>query len=146
MKTKAILAGLLVAASAQAYAAYPEQPIKIVVGYAAGGTTDLLARALGEQLSNELNVPVVIENKAGAAGSIAAADVEKSKPDGYTVFVTTVSSHGMNPALYSTLNYDPIGGFEPISMLASIPLVLITDPKLELKTVDDMVANIKVNP
>lgn len=146
MKTKAILAGLLVAASAQAYAAYPEQPIKIVVGYAAGGTTDLLARALGEQLSNELNVPVVIENKAGAAGSIAAADVEKSKPDGYTVFVTTVSSHGMNPALYSTLNYDPIGGFEPISMLASIPLVLITDPKLELKTVDDLVAKIKANP
>ncbi len=146
MKTKAILAGLLVAASAQAYAAYPEQPIKIVVGYAAGGTTDLLARALGEQLSTELNVPVVIENKAGAAGSIAAADVEKSKPDGYTVFVTTVSSHGMNPALYSTLNYDPIGGFEPISMLASIPLVLITDPKLELKTVDDLVAKIKANP
>lgn len=146
MKTKAILAGLLVAASAQAYAAYPEQPIKIVVGYAAGGTTDLLARALGEQLSTELNVPVVIENKAGAAGSIAAADVEKSKPDGYTVFVTTVSSHGMNPALYSTLNYDPIGGFEPISMLASIPLVLITDPKLELKTVDDLVTKIKANP
>src|SRR5690606_27896939 len=72
MRTKAILAGLLVAASAQAYAAYPGQPIKIVVGYAAGGTTDLLARALGEQLSTELNVPVVIENKAGAAGSIAA--------------------------------------------------------------------------
>src|SRR5690606_6837762 len=70
----------------------------------------------------------------------------KRKPDGYTVFVTTVSSHGMNPALYSTLNYDPIGGFEPISMLASIPLVLITDPKLELKTVDDLVAKIKANP
>src|SRR5690606_41401439 len=70
----------------------------------------------------------------------------KRKPAGETVCVTTVSSHGMNPALYSTLNYDPIGGFEPISMLASIPLVLITDPKLELKTVDDLVAKIKANP
>ena len=146
MKTKAILAGLMLAASAQAYAAYPEQPIKIVVGYAAGGTTDLLARALGEQLSNELNVPVVIENKAGAAGSIAATDVEKSKPDGYTVFIATVSSHGMNPSLYSKLNYDPIEGFEPISMLASIPLVLISNPKLELRTIDDLVDKIRAEP
>lgn len=146
MKLKSLLAAVLVAASTQASAAFPEQPIKIVVGYAAGGTTDLLARALGEQLSYELNVPIVIENKAGAAGSIAAADVEKSKPDGYTVFITTVSSHGMNPALYSKLNYDPIGGFEPVSMLASIPLVLITDPKLKLKTLDDLVAKVKAKP
>ncbi|RTZ43203.1 tripartite tricarboxylate transporter substrate binding protein [Candidimonas sp. SYP-B2681] len=126
-----------------ALAAFPEQPIRIVVGYAAGGTTDILARALGEQLSKELGVSVVIENKPGAAGSIAAANVQTAKPDGYTVFIATVSSHGMNPALYNKLNYDPVKGFAPISMLASIPLVLVSDPKLGFKSVGDLVAATK---
>lgn len=129
-----------------ALAAYPDQPIRIVVGYAAGGTTDILARALGEQLSTELGTSVVVENKPGAAGSIAAASVQNAKPDGYTVFIATVSSHGMNPALYSKLNYDPVKGFAPISMLASIPLVLVTDPKLKFKNVDDLVAAAKAKP
>jgi tripartite-type tricarboxylate transporter receptor subunit TctC len=129
-----------------ALAAYPEQPIRIVVGYAAGGTTDILARALGEQLSKELGVSVVIENKPGAAGSIAAAGVQTAKPDGYTVFIATVSSHGMNPALYNKLNYDPVKGFAPISMLASIPLVLVSDPKLGFKSVADLVAATKAKP
>lgn len=146
MKMNVILAGLLAVASGHAYAQFPAQPIKIVVGYAAGGTTDLLARALGEQLSSELNVPVVIENKAGAAGGIAAADVAKSKPDGYTVFIATVSSHGMNPALYSKLNYDPLGDFVPISMVASIPLVLIADPKHKLGSLEEMVEAIRAKP
>lgn len=128
------------------WAAYPDQPIRIVVGYAAGGTTDILARALGEQLSAELHTPVVIENKSGAAGSIAAVSVQGAKPDGYTLFIATVSSHGMNPALYKKLDYDPAKGFAPVSMLATIPLVLISDPKLKYKTVDELVSAIKAKP
>ena len=134
------------ACASPAMADYPERPIKIVVGYAAGGTTDLLARALGEQLSRELDTSVVIENKAGAAGSIAAASVQTSPADGYTLFIATVSSHGMNPALYEKINYDPVGGFAPISMLASIPLVLISDPKLGYTTVDDLAAAVRKVP
>lgn len=133
-------------AASPAFADYPDRPIKIVVGYAAGGTTDLLARALGEQLSSELNTSVVIENKAGAAGSIAAAGVQTSRPDGYTLFIATVSSHGMNPALYEKINYDPVQGFAPISMLASIPLVLISDPKLGYKNIDDLISAVKKAP
>ncbi|CAB3631188.1 Bug family tripartite tricarboxylate transporter substrate binding protein [Achromobacter pestifer] len=125
---------------AQTQASYPSQPIRIVVGYAAGGTTDILARALGEQLSKELKQPIIIENKAGAAGNIAAASVQQSAPDGYTLFMATVSSHGINPAVYrKSLGYDPVGGFTPVSMIASIPLVLVTNPKLPVASVTDLV-------
>lgn len=140
------IASAVAMGAAPAYAAYPDQPLRIVVGYAAGGTTDILARALGEQLAEELGTSVVIENKPGAAGSIAAAYVQNAKPDGYTVFIATVSSHGMNPALYNKLNYDPIKGFTPVSMLASIPLVLVTDPKLKYKSVSDLVDAAKSKP
>lgn len=140
------IASAFVMGAAPAHAAYPDQPLRIVVGYAAGGTTDILARALGEQLAEELGTSVVIENKPGAAGSIAAAYVQNAKPDGYTVFIATVSSHGMNPALYNKLNYDPIKGFTPVSMLASIPLVLVTDPKLKYKSVSDLVDAAKSKP
>jgi len=150
MKTSKLLLCAIASAAmigaAPAYAAYPDQPLRIVVGYAAGGTTDILARALGEQLAEELGTSVVIENKPGAAGSIAAAYVQNAKPDGYTVFIATVSSHGMNPALYDKLNYDPVKGFTPISMLASIPLVLVVDPKLKYKTVSDLVEAAKSKP
>ncbi|NYT83315.1 tripartite tricarboxylate transporter substrate binding protein [Alcaligenaceae bacterium] len=140
------IASAFVMGAAPAHAAYPDQPLRIVVGYAAGGTTDILARALGEQLAEELGTSVVIENKPGAAGSIAAAYVQNAKPDGYTVFIATVSSHGMNPALYNKLNYDPVKGFTPVSMLASIPLVLVTDPKLKYKSVSDLVDAAKSKP
>ena len=150
MKTKKIIcsvvASVMMLGSAAVHAAYPDQPIRIVVGYAAGGTTDILARALGEQLSTELGTSVVVENKAGAAGSIAAAYVQNAKPDGYTVYLATVSSHGMNPALYSKLNYEPIQGFTPVSMLASIPLVLVSDPKLNYTSVSDIVEAAKAKP
>lgn len=134
------------ACATPAIADFPDRPIKLVVGYAAGGTTDLLARALGEQLANELNTSVVVENKAGAAGSIAAASVQTARPDGYTLLIATVSSHGMNPALYGKINYDPVNGFAPISMLASIPLVLISDPKLGYTKLDDLTNAVRKAP
>lgn len=134
------------AASPAALAQYPTQPIRIVVGYAAGGTTDILARALGEQLGKELKQTIVIENKPGAAGNIAAASVQNAPPDGYTLFMATVSSHGINPALYgSKLGYDPLG-FEPVGMIASIPLVLITNPSVTATNVAELAALAKQQP
>jgi tripartite-type tricarboxylate transporter receptor subunit TctC len=144
MNRKRILAAVTafagLALAGQADAQYPEQPIRIVVGYAAGGTTDILARSLAEQLAGELKQAVIVENKPGAAGNSAAAYVQQSAPDGYTLFMATVSSHGINPALYKkALGYDPVNGFVPVSMVASIPLVLITNADLPVKTVPDLV-------
>ncbi|WP_145925255.1 Bug family tripartite tricarboxylate transporter substrate binding protein [Bordetella sp. H567] len=143
---KKTLAAMLMAAGVlagqpAARAAYPDQPIKIVIGYAAGGTTDILARALGEQLGKILNQSVIIENKPGAAGNIAATYVQQAAPDGYTLFMATVSSHGINPALYKDkLGYDPKGGFAPVGMVAAIPLVLIANPKLPARDVAELAA------
>ncbi|HTK01961.1 MAG TPA: tripartite tricarboxylate transporter substrate binding protein [Bordetella sp.] len=134
-------AGMLAALPA-ARAAYPaDQPIKIVIGYAAGGTTDILARALGEQLGRILHQSIIVENKPGAAGNIAAAYVQQAAPDGYTLFMATVSSHGINPALYKDkLGYDPKNGFAPVGMVAAIPLVLIANPKLPARNVAELAA------
>ncbi len=150
---KSSMASIILAASAAftvtpggARAAYPEQPIRLVIGYAAGGTTDILARALGEQLGKALNQSVIIENKPGAAGNLAAAYVQQARPDGYTLFMATVASHGINPALYKNLGYDPVKGFEPVGMVASIPLVLIANPKLPAKNVEELAALCREKP
>lgn len=133
--------------SSQAAAAWPEKPITIVVGYAAGGTTDILARALGEQLGKLLGQSIIVENKPGAAGNIAAASVENAPADGYTLFMATVSSHGINPALYQkNLGYRPQQGFAPVGMVASIPLLLVTNPKLPVASVDDLVDLARAKP
>lgn len=126
---------------------YPTQPIRIVIGYAAGGTTDIVARSVAEQLAKILGQSVIIENKAGAAGNIAAAYVAQAKPDGYVLFMATLASHGINPALYKTaLGYDPVKSFEPISMVAAIPMLLVVNPKLPIKSVPELVAYAKKNP
>ncbi|CAM4388810.1 Bug family tripartite tricarboxylate transporter substrate binding protein [Bordetella pseudohinzii] len=144
---KALAALLLTTALPAAQAAYPEQPIRIVIGYAPGGTTDILARALAEQLGKTLKQSIIVENKPGAAGNIAAASVQQAAPDGYTVFMATVSSHGINPALYKkSLGYDPVGGFVPVGMVAAIPLVLVANPKLPATDVAGLVALAKSKP
>lgn len=142
-----LAAGLAFAAIPAAFAAYPDQPIRLVIGYEAGGTTDILARALGQELGKILHQAIVVENKGGAAGNIAAAYVQGAKPDGYTLFMATVSSHGINPALYKqNLGYDPVKGFEPISMIATIPLVLAVNTKLPVKSIADLVALARAKP
>lgn len=144
---KILAAALMALALPAAQAAYPEQPIRIVIGYAAGGTTDILARALAEQLGKSLKQSIIIENKPGAAGNIAAASVQQASPDGYTLFMATVSSHGINPALYKkSLGYDPVGGFAPVGMVAAIPLVLVANPKLPVNNVAELVALAKSKP
>ena len=140
--------GLFCAAQAVAQPQpYPNQPIRLVIGYAAGGTTDILARSLAEQLSKTLGQSVIVENKAGAAGNLAAAYVSQAKPDGYVLFMATLASHGINPALYQTgLGYDPVKSFEPISMVAAIPMLLVVNPKLPVNSVPELIAYAKQKP
>jgi tripartite-type tricarboxylate transporter receptor subunit TctC len=126
---------------------YPNQPIRIVVGYAAGGTTDILARSLGEQMGKILGQTIIVDNKPGAASNIGAAYVAQSKPDGYTLYMATVASHGINPALYKgKLTFDPLKDFAPVSLVASIPLALVTSVKLPVKSLTEFVEYARKNP
>jgi tripartite-type tricarboxylate transporter receptor subunit TctC len=133
--------------SAHAQQNYPNQPIRIVVGYAAGGTTDILARSLGEQMGKILGQTIIVDNKPGAASNIGAAYVAQSKPDGYTLYMATVASHGINPALYKgKLTFDPLKDFAPVSLVASIPLALVTSVKLPVKSLTEFVDYARKNP
>jgi tripartite-type tricarboxylate transporter receptor subunit TctC len=132
---------------AQAQQAYPNAPIRLVVGYAAGGTTDILARSLGEQLGKILGQTIIVDNKPGAASNIGASFVAQAKPDGYTLYMATVASHGINPALYrGKLPFDPVKDFAPVSMVASIPLMLVINPSLPVKSIKELIEYAKKNP
>lgn len=134
-------------AGVKAQQAYPNAPIRLVVGYAAGGTTDILARSLGEQLGKILGQTIIVDNKPGAASNIGAGFVAQSKPDGYTLYMATVASHGINPALYrGKLTFDPIKDFAPVSLVASIPLMLVVNPTLPVKSIKELIEYAKKNP
>lgn len=133
------------AAAAQAQA-WPSRPIKYIVPFAAGGTTDILGRMVGAKLSEALGVPVVVENRPGAAGALGAELLAKSTPDGYTIGGGTISSHAINVSLYSKLPYDPVKDFTPITMLATLPNMLVVHPSLGVNTVAELIALLKANP
>jgi tripartite-type tricarboxylate transporter receptor subunit TctC len=134
-----------VAACAQAQA-WPSKPIRYIVPFAAAGTTDLLGRMIGAKLSEALGVPVVVENKPGQAGSIGATELARAAPDGYTLGGGTISSHAMNVSLYSKLPYDPLKDFTPITMLATLPNMLVVHPSVGANSVAELVALLKANP
>jgi tripartite-type tricarboxylate transporter receptor subunit TctC len=147
LRSAAALALLSATVGVHAQQNFPNQPIRIVVGYAAGGTTDILARSLGEQMGKILGQTIIVDNKPGAASNIGAAYVAQSKPDGYTLYMATVASHGINPALYKgKLTFDPIKDFAPISLVASIPLALVTSIKLPIKSLTEFVDYARKNP
>jgi tripartite-type tricarboxylate transporter receptor subunit TctC len=125
---------------------WPSRPIKYIVPFAAGGTTDILGRMVGAKLSEALGQPVVVENKPGQAGSIGAAELARSAPDGYTIGGGTISSHAINVSLYSKLPYDPIKDFTPITMLATLPNMLVVHPSLGVNTVAELIALLKADP
>lgn len=125
---------------------YPTKPITIVVPFAAGGTTDILARLVGQHLSTELGQPVVVENKAGAGGNIGAAYAAKAPADGHTLFMGTVGTHAINASLYKKLPYDPVKDFAPLSRVAMVPNLLVAHPSQPFKTVQEMIAYAKANP
>ena len=120
--------GIAAAGPALAQNSYPSKPVRIIVGAAPGGPTDLVARLLGEKLSQSTGVPFIVENRGGGGGVIASETVARAEPDGYTILMGSVSTHGINPALYRKLNYDALADFEPITQVVSYPLVLIVNP------------------
>ncbi len=120
----AAAAAVAFAGSAIAQTAYPNRPIRLIVPFAAGGSTDLSARLVAEFAGRELGQPIVVENKGGAGGSVGMEQVAKSDPDGYTIGMATVSTHGSNPAVYPKLKYDPIKDFAPVTNVVAIPSVL----------------------
>ncbi|WP_077001176.1 tripartite tricarboxylate transporter substrate binding protein [Variovorax sp. KK3] len=145
------LGALLFAAGAQAHAqaqtqAYPSKPIRMVVGFAAGGSTDKLARVLATRMGELMGTSVVVDNRPGAAGNIAAEAVATAAPDGYTIFMATLSSQAINPHLYAKLKFDPIRSFEPVGLVAKYPLLLVVPPQLQLNSVQDLVTYAKANP
>ena len=118
--------------------AYPSKAIRMVVAFPAGGSADINARAVGQQLAKELGGTIVIENKGGAGGNIGAQEVKRAAPDGYTVFYAT-SAVVLAPSLYTNPGFDPYNDFIPISLTATIPLVLVTNPRLPAKTVREFI-------
>jgi tripartite-type tricarboxylate transporter receptor subunit TctC len=143
----ACLIAMAVMAAPDARAAdYPNHPIKLVVNYAAGGPTDLLARLFGDFISKDLKQPVIVENKGGAQGAIGAEEVARSDPDGYTLLFTTGSVIVTNPLLYRKLSYDPVRDFKMLAIVCDSPLVMEVHPSVPAKTVAELVAYAKQNP
>jgi tripartite-type tricarboxylate transporter receptor subunit TctC len=144
---KVLLAALALAASTAVQAqAWPSKPIRYIVIFAPGGTTDILARLIAPKLSDALGQPVVVENRPGAGGNNGAEMIAKAAPDGYTIDNGTVSSHAINATLYSKLPYDPAKDFAPITMLATLPNMLVVHPSLGVNNVAELVALLKANP
>jgi len=132
--------------SALAQDNYPSKPITMIVPFAAGGTTDILARIVGQAMSVDLGQSVSIENKPGAGGNIGAQQAARSKPDGYTVFMGTVGTHAINQTLYKKLPYDPLKDFTPLSRVATVPNLLVAHPSRPYKTVKELIAYAKAHP
>ncbi len=146
--TFAGLAGFSTGAAAQG--AWPNKPVKIIVPFAPGGTTDLLARAMAAELSKAFPQPFLVENKAGAGGNVGADFVAKSPNDGYTLLMATVGTHGINKSLYTKLPYDPQKDFAPITLVAGVPNVMIMNAdlakRLNINTVPDFIKYARANP
>ena len=125
---------------------WPNKPIRYIVPFAPGGTTDILARTVGERLGAALGQPIVVENRPGQGGSIGAAELARAAPDGYTIGGGTISSHAINATLYDKLSYDPVTSFAPITMYATQPNVLLVHPSVPAKNVTEFIALLKANP
>ena len=140
----ALLAGLGLASTAQA--AWPDRPIKLIVPYAAGGTTDIIARIVGTRLGPVIGQPVVVENRPGAGGAVGSAYAAKQPGDGYTLVMEVESSHAVNPNVYLKTAYDPVKDFAPISNLADVPNVLVVNPAFPATDLAAFIKLLKANP
>ena len=140
-----LLASTLFAAAVAAQGPWPGKPIRMVVPFTAGSGTDIIARTVGDVMAKNLGQPVVIENKPGAGGTIGAAQVAKSEPDGYTVLIHS-SGHALNPAIYPALQYDTLKDLTGVTPLAALPNVLVVSPAKGWKSVADLVAAAKAKP
>jgi len=136
----------VVPGAAHADAAYPNKPIRLIVPFPPGGTTDIVGRLFAERLGKELGQTVVVENRGGAGGSIGSAAIATSAPDGYTLGIATVSTHGINPAVYTNLPFDAVKDFTPISNLAAVPNIMAVNPKVGVKDMASLIALAKSSP
>jgi tripartite-type tricarboxylate transporter receptor subunit TctC len=125
---------------------YPSRTITMVVAFNAGGSTDLIARVLAQRMGSILGQTVMIENKGGADGAIGTAGVTRATPDGYTIILSTTSTHVINPLLYKDISYNPSKDFEPVSLVAQSPNILVSSPKFDAKSVADVIARAKAAP
>ena len=125
---------------------YPSKPVRVIVSFAAGGPTDIVARVISAKLSEYLGQQFVVENRAGAGGNLGADVVAKAPPDGYTLLMATVSTHAINPGLYKKMPYDPVKDFEPVAQVGVTPAVFMVHPSLKVKDAKELVALIKANP
>ena len=147
--TVAALATAALALSGSAWAqapSFPSKPVTIVVPFSAGGTTDILARIIGQGLTTELGQPVVVDNRAGAGGNIGASLAAKAPADGHTLFMGTVGTHAINASLYKKMPFDPVKDFAPLTRVANVPNLLVANPAQPFKTVGELIAYAKANP
>jgi tripartite-type tricarboxylate transporter receptor subunit TctC len=143
----ALLAAMLLAAAPHASAqAYPAKPIRFVVPFPPGGVTDRMARLLSQRMQESWGQPVVVENRPGGSGFIASQLVATSPPDGYTLLMGNINTHGINPSLFAKLPYDPVRDFAPISLLVSVPNLLLVYPSVPARSVSELVALAKAKP
>jgi tripartite-type tricarboxylate transporter receptor subunit TctC len=141
----ALLFALLVVAHAHAQT-YPAKTVKLVVPFPAGSATDQIARVMGQQLQESLSQPFIVENKPGAQGTIAATEVARAAPDGYTLMVTTNTPQAAAPSLFKTLNYDPVKDFAPIARLGTISFMIMVRPDFPAKNLKEFLSHAKSNP
>ncbi|HJV11268.1 MAG TPA: tripartite tricarboxylate transporter substrate-binding protein, partial [Burkholderiales bacterium] len=125
---------------------YPTKPVRMIVPWAPGGTTDILGRVIAQKMSEKWGQPVIVENRGGAAGNIGGEAAAKSAPDGYTLLLGTMSSHAMNQFLYEKMSFDPVADLAPISLVANVATVLVVHPSLPVKDVNELIALARAKP
>lgn len=146
VQAMAVAVGFAAAAGAQA-ANYPDKPIRVIVPFAPGGSTDIIARIVTQRMAQELGQPMVVENKGGAGGAIGAAEAARAAPDGYTLSIATVSTMAVNPACRpNDLPYDPIKDFQPVTNFANTANVVAVNPKFPAKDFKGFLEELKKNP
>ena len=141
-----VVAAATLAASGAWGQSWPDKPVRVVVAFTAGGTTDILARSVGQQLSERLKQQFIIDNKPGAGGNLGTEMVVRAPADGYTLIVDSVGPIAVNPTLYPKLSYNPLTDLVPIVQIAEVPNVLVVHPSLPVKTFEEFVAYAKANP
>ena len=141
-----VVTAALVASPAAMAQAWPSKPIRLIVPYTAGGSSDFVARVMAQRLTEGLGQPVTVDNKPGVAGIVGTDIVAKSAPDGYTLALIGMTTHAANPSLYKSLPYDPVKDFAPISVAIVSPLVLVVNPGVPANSVQELIAYAKENP